>query len=54
MPIGLTTVRQDARLTAEHAVRFAVQRLEDPELEPSEAELGPKPVVRGTSGPPPA
>ncbi|MET8806987.1 LacI family DNA-binding transcriptional regulator [Streptomyces sp. NPDC004546] len=54
MPIGLTTVRQDARLMAEHAVRFAVQRLEDPELEPREAELDPKLVVRGTSGPPPA
>jgi DNA-binding LacI/PurR family transcriptional regulator len=54
MPIGLTTVRQDARLMAEHAVRFAVQRLEDPELEPREAELDPSLVVRGTSGPPPA
>lgn len=28
MPIGLTTVRQDAVLMAEHAVRFAVERLE--------------------------
>ncbi|MDQ0603787.1 DNA-binding LacI/PurR family transcriptional regulator [Streptomyces canus] len=27
MPIGLTTVRQDAVLMAEHAVRFAVERL---------------------------
>ncbi|MFG3025689.1 LacI family DNA-binding transcriptional regulator [Streptomyces sp. NPDC048254] len=49
MPIGLTTVRQDAALMAEHAVRFAVQRLENPELEPREAVLDPKLVVRGTS-----
>jgi DNA-binding LacI/PurR family transcriptional regulator len=53
MPIGLTTVRQDAVLMAEHAVRFAVERLEKPELEPREAVLDPKLVVRGTSGPPP-
>ncbi|MEU8654673.1 LacI family DNA-binding transcriptional regulator [Streptomyces sp. NPDC048737] len=53
MPIGLTTVRQDAVLMAEHAVRFAVERLEDPELELREAVLEPKLVVRGTSGPPP-
>ncbi|WP_327320607.1 LacI family DNA-binding transcriptional regulator [Streptomyces sp. NBC_01235] len=49
MPIGLTTVRQDAVLMAEHAVRFAVERLENPELEPREAVLDPKLVVRGTS-----
>jgi DNA-binding LacI/PurR family transcriptional regulator len=55
MPIGLTTVRQDAVLMAEHAVRFAVERLEDEGLEPREAVLDPKLVVRGTSGPvPPA
>ncbi|MEH0450099.1 LacI family DNA-binding transcriptional regulator [Streptomyces sp. B21-102] len=53
MPVGLTTVRQDAVLMAEHAVRFAVERLEDPEREPREAVLDPKLVVRGTSGPPP-
>lgn len=52
MPIGLTTVRQDAVLIAEYAVRFAVERLENPELEPREAVLDPKLVVRGTSGPP--
>jgi DNA-binding LacI/PurR family transcriptional regulator len=51
MPIGLTTVRQDAVLMAEHAVRFAVDRLESPEREPREAVLDPKLVVRGTSGP---
>ncbi|GAA2279466.1 LacI family DNA-binding transcriptional regulator [Streptomyces hawaiiensis] len=53
MPIGLTTVRQDAALMAEHAVRFAVERLEKGELEPREAVLDPKLVVRGTSGPVP-
>jgi len=53
MPIGLTTVRQDAGLMAEHAVRFAVERLEKPELEPREAVLDPKLVVRGSSGPAP-
>jgi DNA-binding LacI/PurR family transcriptional regulator len=53
MPIGLTTVRQDARLMAEHAVRFAVERLEKPELQPREAVLDPKLVIRGTSGPAP-
>ncbi len=52
MPIGLTTVRQDAVLTAVHAVRFAVERLESAALEPREAVLDPKLVVRGTSGPP--
>lgn len=51
MPIGLTTVRQDAFLMAEHAVRFAVERLDNPESEPREAVLDPKLVVRGTSGP---
>ncbi|MFF5014775.1 LacI family DNA-binding transcriptional regulator [Streptomyces sp. NPDC001165] len=49
MPIGLTT--KDAMLMAEHAVRFAVERLEDPERAPREAVLDPKLVVRGTSGP---
>lgn len=53
MPIGLTTVRQDAGLLAEHAVRFAVERLENAQLEPREAVLDPKLVVRGTSGPAP-
>ncbi|MFF3336983.1 LacI family DNA-binding transcriptional regulator [Streptomyces sp. NPDC002888] len=52
MPIGLTTVRQDAVLIAEYAVRFAVERLEGGEPEPREAVLDPKLVVRGTSGPP--
>ncbi|MFJ3672690.1 LacI family DNA-binding transcriptional regulator [Streptomyces sp. NPDC090106] len=53
MPVGLTTVRQDARLMAQSAVRFAVERLEKPELEPREAVLDSRLVVRGTSGPVP-
>ncbi len=53
MPIGLTTVRQDAVLMAEHAVRFAVERLEGGRVEPREAVLDPKLVVRGTTAPPP-
>ncbi|MGN9758633.1 LacI family DNA-binding transcriptional regulator [Streptomyces sp. SD31] len=53
MPIGLTTVRQDAVLMAQRAVRFAVERLENPELEPRDAVLDPKLVVRGSSGPAP-
>jgi len=52
MPVGLTTVRQDAVLMAEHAVRFAVQRLDNRELEPQEAVIDPKLVVRDTSRPP--
>ncbi|MGW0820756.1 LacI family DNA-binding transcriptional regulator [Streptomyces sp. NPDC002845] len=52
MPVGLTTVRQDAILMAEHAVRFAVERLENRKLEPREAVLDPKLVVRGTSAAP--
>ncbi|WAU86237.1 LacI family DNA-binding transcriptional regulator [Streptomyces sp. Qhu-G9] len=52
MPIGLTTVRQDAALMAEYAVRFAVERLENPNLGPREAVLDPKLVVRGSSGVP--
>jgi DNA-binding LacI/PurR family transcriptional regulator len=39
MPIGLTTLRQDAVLMAEFAVRFAVERLENRELEPRAAVL---------------
>ncbi|MGQ4362184.1 LacI family DNA-binding transcriptional regulator [Streptomyces sp. SAS_272] len=53
MPIGLTTVRQDALLMAEHAVRFAVERLENESVSPREAVLEPKLVVRGTTGPVP-
>ncbi len=52
MPLGLTTVRQDAVLLAEHAVRFAVDRLADLAAPAREAVLDPKLVVRGTTAPP--
>ncbi|MFF7653023.1 LacI family DNA-binding transcriptional regulator [Streptomyces sp. NPDC007983] len=52
MPVGLTTVRQDAVSMARYAVRFAVERLEDDALEPRKAVLDPKLVVRDTSAPP--
>ncbi|MFB7632271.1 LacI family DNA-binding transcriptional regulator [Streptomyces sp. NPDC056149] len=53
MPVGLTTVRQDARRLAGHAVRCAVQRLVGPESAPREAVVEPRLVVRETSGPAP-
>ncbi|WP_398697492.1 hypothetical protein [Streptomyces cellostaticus] len=46
----MTTVRQDAPLMAEYAVRFAVERLEDPEREPREAVLDPKLWCEGPGG----
>lgn len=49
MPIGLTTVRQDPAMLAEHAVRFVVERLEGDGVEPREAVLDPMLVVRGSS-----
>ncbi|OIK00452.1 hypothetical protein BIV25_08300 [Streptomyces sp. MUSC 14] len=53
MPIGLTTVRQDAGLMAEHTARFAAERLERPELTWRQAELDPEgSSCGGTSGPP--
>ncbi|MCZ9345973.1 substrate-binding domain-containing protein, partial [Streptomyces sp. TRM76130] len=48
MPVGLTTVRQDAALIAAHAVRCAVERLDDPGRSPREAVIDPKLVVRDT------
>ncbi|MGD6741740.1 LacI family DNA-binding transcriptional regulator [Streptomyces sp. BH106] len=54
MPVALTTVRQDAVLMAEQAVRFAVERLEDETLDVREAVIDPKLVVRDTSGKPTA
>ncbi|MGW0733983.1 LacI family DNA-binding transcriptional regulator [Streptomyces sp. NPDC002851] len=53
MPIGLTTVRQDAEEMARHAVRCVVERLDHPDREPQEIVVEPQLVVRGTSGPPP-
>ncbi|MHC5257676.1 LacI family DNA-binding transcriptional regulator [Streptomyces sp. UC4497] len=52
MPVALTTVRQDAVLIAEQAVRFVVERLDDGALDVREAVIDPKLVVRDTSGPP--
>ncbi|WP_425274502.1 hypothetical protein [Streptomyces flavidovirens] len=37
--------------TAGHAVRLAVERVDDSSLAPRETVLDPKLVVRGTSGP---
>ncbi|NGO70366.1 LacI family DNA-binding transcriptional regulator [Streptomyces boncukensis] len=54
LPVGLTTVRQDAVALAERAVRFAVDRLEGEGAAPPprEAVLEPRLVVRGTTAPP--
>ena len=53
--VNLTTVSQDARLQAEHAVAVAVERLEDGRRDGHrEIVLAPHLVVRGTTGPPPA
>jgi DNA-binding LacI/PurR family transcriptional regulator len=52
--VSLTTVSQDARRQAEHAVAAAVERLEDGRTAPREVVLAPHLVVRGTTGPPPA
>lgn len=49
--INLTTVRQDVRLQAEHAVAAAAQRLDDGLGHPREVVLPPQLVVRGTTGP---
>jgi DNA-binding LacI/PurR family transcriptional regulator len=51
--IDLTTVRQDARRIAEHAVRSAITRLENSSTPAREIVIDPKLVVRGTTGPPP-
>jgi DNA-binding LacI/PurR family transcriptional regulator len=52
--VNLTTVSQDARRQAEHAVAAAVERLEGGRTEHREVVLAPHLVVRGTTGPPPA
>jgi DNA-binding LacI/PurR family transcriptional regulator len=51
--VHLTTVSQDARRQAEHAVAAAVERLEDGRTAAREVVLTPHLVVRGTTGPPP-
>jgi DNA-binding LacI/PurR family transcriptional regulator len=54
--VDLTTVRQDARVMARHAVDHAVGRLEAGGSWPDAREtvIPPTLVVRGTTGPPPA
>jgi DNA-binding LacI/PurR family transcriptional regulator len=51
--VNLTTVSQDARGQAEHAVAAAVERLDGGRTRPREVVLAPRLVVRGTTGPPP-
>ncbi|HEX4907843.1 MAG TPA: LacI family DNA-binding transcriptional regulator, partial [Actinomycetes bacterium] len=51
--VNLTTVSQDARGQAEHALAAAVERLEDGRATHREVVLAPRLVVRGTTGPPP-
>jgi Transcriptional regulators len=49
--VSLTTVRQDVRQQAEHAVAAADQRLERGHGHPREVVLAPQFVLRGTTGP---
>lgn len=50
--VNLTTVSQDARRQAEHAVAAAVGRLDHGRSAAGEVVLAPHLVVRGTTGPP--
>ncbi|MDI2030291.1 LacI family DNA-binding transcriptional regulator [Saccharopolyspora sp. TS4A08] len=50
--VALTTIRQDAEQMAQHAVRLAVERLDDPARAPREVVLDPKLVSRGSTAPP--
>src|SRR5215207_4575164 len=50
--VNLTTVSQDARRQAEHAVAAAVERLDHGRRAAGEVVLAPHLVVRGTTGPP--
>jgi DNA-binding LacI/PurR family transcriptional regulator len=50
--VNLTTVSQDARRQAEHAVAAAVERLDHGRTAAGEVVLAPHLVVRGTTGPP--
>lgn len=52
--IDLTTVHQDATDQAEHAVRLAVDMLEQTRTGPEDVVLEPKLVIRGTTAPPAA
>jgi DNA-binding LacI/PurR family transcriptional regulator len=51
--VNLTTVSQDARRQAEHAVAAAVERLDEGRTANREVVLSPHLVVRGTTGVPP-
>ena len=51
--VNLTTVSQDARRQAEHAVAAAVERLDGGRTARREVVLAPHLVVRGTTGAPP-
>jgi DNA-binding LacI/PurR family transcriptional regulator len=51
--VDLTTVSQDARGQAEHAVAAAVERLDGGRTAAREVVLAPQLVVRATTGPPP-
>jgi DNA-binding LacI/PurR family transcriptional regulator len=51
--VNLTTVSQDARRQAEHALAAAVGRLDHGRGAAGEVVLAPHLVVRGTTGPPP-
>lgn len=50
--VDLTTVSQDARHQAEHAVAAALERLDGGRVEPREVILAPYLVIRGTTAPP--
>lgn len=50
--VNLTTVSQNPREQAQHAVAAAVERLDNGRTEPREVVLSPRLVVRGTTGPP--
>jgi LacI family transcriptional regulator, repressor for deo operon, udp, cdd, tsx, nupC, and nupG len=51
--VNLTTVNQDARRQATHAVAAATERLDGGRTSAREVVLAPHLVVRGTTGPPP-
>jgi DNA-binding LacI/PurR family transcriptional regulator len=50
--VDLTTVSQEARAQAGHAVEAAVERLDGDRTEARQVVLTPRLVVRGTTGPP--
>jgi DNA-binding LacI/PurR family transcriptional regulator len=51
--VNLTTVSQDPKRQAEHAIAAAVARLEGQARGEHDFVLAPRLVVRGTTGPPP-